>query len=359
MAVTIRTRAAWRKATKPADDNGFFGPGSVVWKVWTYPTVYILAFARAVTIEHFDPNLTAAVVQAGGVKARPYTRYGRTLRYFEMVAFGAAEPAVKAADVLVKVHSKAIGRDPVTGGEYDANRPDSQLWIHMTAWHSVLKVYEEFGPGRLSPAEENEYWAGCAEAAALTTADTHAVPRSREEVRAYFEAWRPRLAASEAAQDMVNFVLAMQVALPPDLAAWKKAAFLPMTSLLRKAVIATYPKYMRDMAGLRQSAAVDRAVRTPVKWFHKLLDRNLTLQMALMSLLAPQVVEVVLPALLGIPAQSEKVWSVRDAQVAFGYQVPSEAHLDMRARQRERSTRQAARSRRSDGFRSTRPARYR
>ena len=34
--------------------------------------------------------------------------------------------------------------------------------------------------------------------------------------------------------------------------------------------------------------------------------------------------------------QSEKVWTVRDAQVAFGYQVPSEAHPDMRAKQRER-----------------------
>ena len=45
MAVTIKTHAAWRKATKPAADYGFFGPGSVVWKVWTYPTAYILAFA--------------------------------------------------------------------------------------------------------------------------------------------------------------------------------------------------------------------------------------------------------------------------------------------------------------------------
>ena len=101
-------------------------------------------------------------------------------------------------------------------------------------------------------------------------------------MRAYFESWRPRLAASEAAQDMINFILRMQIALPPDTCSYeKKAAFRPITSLLRKAVIATYPKYMRDMAGLRQSAAVDRAVRAPVTWFHKLLDRNLTLQMAL------------------------------------------------------------------------------
>ena len=122
----------------------------MTWKVWAYPTSYILGFARSVTIEHLDPNLAAAVVQSGGVKYRPHTRYGRTLRYFGLVSFGATEPAAKAADVLVKVHSKAIGNDPVTGGTYDANKPSSQLWIHMTAWHSILYCYEKFGPGRLT-----------------------------------------------------------------------------------------------------------------------------------------------------------------------------------------------------------------
>ena len=69
--------------------------------------------------------------------------------------------------MLVKVHSKAIGDDPVTGGRYDANSPDSQLWIHVTAWHSILYCYEKFGPGRLSEADELQYWDECARAAQL------------------------------------------------------------------------------------------------------------------------------------------------------------------------------------------------
>lgn len=206
----------------------------------------------------------------------------------------------------------------------------------MTAWHSILKCYEEFGPGRLSEDEERQFWAECAEAAALTTADITKVPRSRDEVHAYFEEWRPRLAASEAAQDMINFILPLQVALPPDLPAWQKAAFLPMTTLFRKAIISTYPKYMRDLAGLHQSAAVDAAVKAPTKAFHLLLERNLTLRLALMRLLAPQAVDVAIPVILGIPPVSDKVWTVREAQAAFGYDVPSEAHPDMRAKQRER-----------------------
>ncbi|HIW90137.1 MAG TPA: DUF2236 domain-containing protein, partial [Candidatus Corynebacterium avicola] len=42
-------------------DEGFFGPGSIAWKVWTFPTSALQGFFRAVTIEHLDPDLVAAV----------------------------------------------------------------------------------------------------------------------------------------------------------------------------------------------------------------------------------------------------------------------------------------------------------
>jgi len=48
------------------------------------------------------------------------------------------------------VHSKAVGTEPLSGARYDANDPQSQLWIHLTAWHSILYAYERYWPGRLS-----------------------------------------------------------------------------------------------------------------------------------------------------------------------------------------------------------------
>lgn len=339
----IKTKSQLSEQFEPQEDYGFFGPGSVTWKVWSHPTSYILGFARAVTIEHFDPNLAAAVVQSGGVKYRPSTRYGRTLRYFGMVAFGSTEETARAADVLVKVHSKAIGHDPVTGGEYDANKPDSQLWIHVTAWHSILKCYEEFGPGKLSPEEEDQFWEECARAAELTTADVSKCPRSRAEVHAYFEEWRPRLAASEAAQDMINFILPLQVALPADMSDLVKTAFLPATWMMRKAIISTYPKHMRAMAGLRQGPITDAAVKLPVKAMHALLNQNLQLRLAFMTLLAPQAVPVAAPAILGIPAKNPITMTPREAQAAYGLDRPDEAHPDMRAKQRDRVFRKGLR----------------
>jgi len=124
-----------RKNTEPLEDYGFFGPDSVTWKVWSYPTSFALGFVRAVTVEELDPHLIAAVVDSGGVYGRTRSRYDRTLNYFALIKFGDSRTATRASNVLVKVHAKAVGDDPVSGRRYDANDPDSQLWIHMTAWH--------------------------------------------------------------------------------------------------------------------------------------------------------------------------------------------------------------------------------
>ena len=155
----------------PHEDHGFFGPDSVTWKVWSYPTSLTVGFQRSVVVEELDPHLIAAVDTTQGIYARPRTRYDRTLRYFALVAFGDSRSTAQASDILVKVHSKAIGHDPVTGKRYDANSPHSQLWIHLTAWHSILYAYEKYGPGRLGAEEEARYWEECAIAADLQTCD--------------------------------------------------------------------------------------------------------------------------------------------------------------------------------------------
>lgn len=330
------TRKQIAKKYEPQADYGFFGPGSVTWKVWSYPTSYILGFARSVTIEHLDPNLAAAVIQSGGVKYRPHTRYARTLRYFGMVMFGATEPTCKAADVLVKVHSKAIGHDPVTHGTYDANKPSSQLWIHVTAWHSILLCYEKFGPGQLSEDEENQYWAECARAAELQTIDPNTVPRTREEVRAYFEDWRPHLASSEGAQDMVNFILSLKVALPPTTPKWLLALFAPMLIVLRKGIIATYPKYMRDLFGIKQGRVTDALVRVPLKVGHAVVARSPFLTYNFGQLMAPAAFETLAPVVLGVEPLNPITMTPREAQAKYGYDIPNEAHQDIRERQRDR-----------------------
>src|SRR5215210_7592621 len=104
MALKLHTR----RNVEPHEDYGFFGPDSVTWKVWTYPTSVTVGFQRSVVVEELDPALIAAVDATNAVRYRPRTRYDRTLRYFATVALGDTRSAIRASEVLVKVHAKAV-----------------------------------------------------------------------------------------------------------------------------------------------------------------------------------------------------------------------------------------------------------
>lgn len=78
------------------------------------PTSLLIGFSRAVTIEHLDPFLAAAVDATGQVYARTRLRYDRTMQYFALVAFGDAKSVLDASEILVKIHSRpsAPNRSP-------------------------------------------------------------------------------------------------------------------------------------------------------------------------------------------------------------------------------------------------------
>lgn len=322
-------------SVRPHEDYGFFGPDSVTWRVWRYPTSLTVGFQRAVVVEELDPALVAAVDQTRAIRYRPRTRYDRTLRYFAMVAFGDSRSTAKAADILVKVHSKAIGTEPLSGNPYDANDPHSQLWIHLTAWHSILYAYERYGPGRLSAADETQYWAECAIAAELQTCDPADVPRTREGVREYFEAMRPKLAGSEVAQSTMDHLLDVEIMLPPMHKALRPGAWV-VARTLRTATIATMPQWMRRMAGLRQPKLVDVLVAPVMRTAFWLTQLSPKVEMLLIKQLSPSTAPIVAPILLGVAPEHPVTLTPAEARERYGYEKPAEAHAAWRAKQRAR-----------------------
>src|SRR3989449_8875115 len=92
-----------RAEVTPAGDYGFFGPDSVTWRVWSYPTSLTIGFQRAVVVEELDPFLLASVHATDKVRTQPRIRYDHTTRYFATVAFADARTAVKAAEGLMKI----------------------------------------------------------------------------------------------------------------------------------------------------------------------------------------------------------------------------------------------------------------
>jgi len=310
-------------------DYGFFGPDSVTWKVWSYPTSLTIGFQRAVVIEELDPALIAAVDQTNAVRYRPRTRYDRTLRYFAMVAFGDTRSVIKASEILVKVHSKATGIEPLSGNPYDANDPHSQLWIHLTAWHSILYAYERYGPGRLTEEEEARYWEECAVAAELQTCDPADVPRSREGIREYFEQMRPRLAGSEAAQSMMDHLLTAEIMFPPLPRIARPGAWV-VGKALRIATIATMPGWMRTMAGLRQPKVVDALIRPVMRIAFALGQSSARIKLLILGQLSPSTVPIVAPILLEVAPQTPETLTPAQARERYGVATPPEIYAQWR-----------------------------
>jgi uncharacterized protein (DUF2236 family) len=321
-----------RPTITPHEDYGFFGPDSITWRVWSYPTSLTVGFQRAVVVEELDPALVASVDETHAIFVRPRTRYDRTLRYFALVAFGDSRTTSKAADILVKVHSKGIGTDPVTGIRYDANDPHSQLWIHLTAWHSILYAYEKYGPGRLSAVDEARYWEECAVAAELQTCSPDDVPRSREGVQAYFEEMRPQLLGSELARNAMNHLLDASVMLPPLPRVVAPASWVS-ARLLRAGTIATMPRWMRELSGLKQSRITDAAIVPVLKVAFWLANANRRAKLDLLTFLSPMTRDVVAPVIYGVPPTHAEVVSPAAARERHGYDRPADAHRDLRERQ--------------------------
>jgi uncharacterized protein (DUF2236 family) len=329
--------AAAAHHVQPAEDYGFFGPDSVTWKVWSYPTSFSIGFIRSVVIEELDPALVAAVDTTHDIYKRPRTRYDRTLRYFAMVAFGDSRSTSQAADVLVKVHSKAIGTEPYSGRRYDANDPQSQLWIHLTAWHSILYAYERYGPGPLSEQEEQRYWAECARAAELQTCDPADVPRDRAGVRDYFDRMRPQLSGSPIARKAMAHLLDGTALVAPDL----PRPLTPLTwvtnRVVRAGVLAAMPRWMREMGGLKQSRVTDVAVAPVLRVVFAVLHAApATVKLRLLKQISPSTVPVVAPVFHGVAPRSTEVVTPAEARERHGYDKPAEAHLEWRARQHRR-----------------------
>lgn len=297
------------------EDEGFFGPGSIAWKVWSHPVFALQAFARAVTLEHLDPDLVAAVDASGQVYKRTPVRYDRTMEYFSAVLTADAQTMTRMSDILMKVHDRSYGVNPVTGNNFEANNPDSQMWIHVTAWHSMLYCYEKFGPGKLSRDEENEYWAQMAISASFQPIRQEDLPKTRGEVQKFFDDWREKLSASEAAIRNADHILDGFVTIEPDLPKWFTRAGRP---LLRWSIIATYPRWMRPMLGVKQSKLTDSLSIAFWRPIYKVLDSNPKLFLWLLKRICPRAVRYMEPLLLNTPAKTPRVYTPEVARRKFG-----------------------------------------
>jgi uncharacterized protein (DUF2236 family) len=237
--------AAAFAACVPADpaDDGFFGPGSVTWRLHADLSVPVSGL-RSLLLQALHPLAMAGVDQHSQWRDDPAGRFASTAAYVLTTTYGDRAAARAAAARVRKIHERVRGVDPVTGKPYEAGDPALLIWVHAALVESGLAAAARYGLA-LTPAEQDQYVAEMTAAAELVGVPSHpfaegGAPASVAELDAYFAAVRPALAASQSTEDTATYLIGMPDVEPELAEVWE---------VLAAAAVASLPGWARAMYG--------------------------------------------------------------------------------------------------------------
>jgi uncharacterized protein (DUF2236 family) len=232
----------------PADD-GFFGPGSVTWRLHADLSVPVSGL-RSLLLQALHPLAMAGVDQHSQWRDDPGARFASTAAYVLTTTYGDRAAARAAATRVRKIHEWVRGVDPVTGKPYEASDPALLTWVHAALVESGLAAAARYGTA-LTPAEQDQYVAEMTAVAELIGVPAvgfaeGGAPASVAELDAYFAAVRPSLATSKSTEDTASYLIGMPDVEPELADAWRVLAAAAATSL---------PGWVQDMYGFGAASA--------------------------------------------------------------------------------------------------------
>jgi uncharacterized protein (DUF2236 family) len=246
--------------TEDEDRLGFFGPGSVTWRIHTDPS-YHVGGLRALMLQALHPVAMDGVARnSTGFKDDWWMRMTRTGQYMETVTFGSRTEARRMAARVRGLHRKLSGVEETTGRAYRVDDPDLLLWVHATAVDSLLTTARRAGVP-LADDDADRYVTEQVAFAHLVGVPLETVPRSVAELDAYLEDIRPSLAVTPAAVQGVRDLF-----LPP-MRGWVQllTPARPAWATLASLGFATLPPWARQLYSLPGFGLTDAAVTAALK----------------------------------------------------------------------------------------------
>jgi uncharacterized protein (DUF2236 family) len=237
--LVARSAAAYA-ASIPEDpaDEGFFGPGSVTWRLSTDLSSPV-AGLRALLMQALHPLAMAGVDQHSDWRRDPVGRLAATSAYLATISFAERAVAERAAARVRRIHQRVTGVDTATGRRYDASDPALLLWVHATLVDAGIVTAGLFGTP-LSPPDSDRYVAEMVAAAELIGVPRSLVPASRGELGAYLTSVRPELRCTPAARESMDYLLD-----PPGL----DEDIAEIWQDVRDAALGALPAWAREMYG--------------------------------------------------------------------------------------------------------------
>jgi uncharacterized protein (DUF2236 family) len=257
-----RSAAAYAAAVPVTpEDEGFFGPASVTWRVSADLSAPV-AGLRSLLIQALHPLAMAGVDQHSDWRTDPVGRLAATSAYEVTVTFGDRASARRVAQRVRAIHEHVRGVDPVTGQPYAAGDPALLLWVHAALVDSALAASTLFGTP-LHDTDRNAYVAEMTVAAELLGVPHEMVPDSVAALDRYMAGVRPELRRTPAAAESMSYLLD-----PPGL----DEDIAELWQDIRQAAVTALPDWARDMYGYPGPPPLTAQRRTEIRQTLGVLD---------------------------------------------------------------------------------------
>lgn len=252
-ALVRRVRAVFNdqaKGEKPVQrsDDALYDRESAIWRVHGDVTSMMVGGVAALLLQMLHPAVLAGVWDHSNFRTDMLGRLRRTARFIALTTFGAREGAQAAIDTVIEVHRHVRGVLP-DGTAYRADDPHLLAWVHVSEATCFLEAWQRFGNHRLSPSEEDAYFAEFAGIAEALGADP--VPRSRAEANRLVAAVRPELAVTDRTREVARIVLGQK----PD-----RLGAMPVQAVTFQAAVDLLPGWAKAMHGFTGSGLAEPLV---------------------------------------------------------------------------------------------------
>ena len=230
----------WLDVVAKGNEPGLFLPGDAPWIVHRDFST-LVGGIRALLLQALHPGALGGVAQHSRYEEDPLGRLSGTIRWLTVTTFGSIEAVQQEASRVNRMHDRVTGSYKKNSGEetsYRAADEDLLLWVHIAFMDSFLRAHQNYSKAPI-PGGADGYvrlWAKSVEPLGLTSA-----PQSEAELVATLDRYRPQLRADERAKSVIH---------------WIKKAPLPMAAkpvyaLLFQAALASLPKDLQEMIGLK------------------------------------------------------------------------------------------------------------
>lgn len=229
-------------------DEALFSPDSMVWQVHGDVVSMMVGGVSALLLQMLHPVVLAGVWDHSNFRTDMLGRLRRTARFITATTYGERAEAEAAITRVRAVHSRLGGALP-DGTPYRADDPALLAWVHVSEAWSFLAAWQHYGDHRLTPAQQDLYYAEFSNIGTALGAD--AVPRNRADTDQMFRAMHPALKADDRTRQVARLVLDHT---PSNLLA------TPLQRIIMQAAVDLLPEWARRMHRLNPSPLLVKPV---------------------------------------------------------------------------------------------------